>query len=213
MRVEGSVLVVNVRPTINQMAQTIDTVTGKLQHSHVQFLILLMEQFESAGAPKAALRPLMTLKDSAEKRDAIWFNVARHGSDSARTLHCCHACTPLTGAWPWCVVQVASHYLEATHAALDAKKEVFETMASKRVWSMVTSETTQTAMSAISVKAECMVNSARLCAENKMLPEAICMLNLSLDLCAGTEIEMHPRLRRDDWAVVQNILDTEKEVR
>ena len=69
-RIEDQVVVVSVRPTINQSSQTIDAVIAKLQQSHVQFLDLLVDDFSHAGFPEAALAPLRALKSSAKIRQA-----------------------------------------------------------------------------------------------------------------------------------------------
>jgi hypothetical protein len=85
-RVDGSVLVVVLRPTTNQKAATIDQVVSRLQNSHVQFVDLLMEEFTRADAPSGALMPLKTLKSSALKREPKWFNEAenyREATDKA----------------------------------------------------------------------------------------------------------------------------------
>ena len=73
-RIEENVMVLEVRPTVNQGSKTIDDVVAKLQQSHVQFLTLLSSDFERSGFPEEALKPLQALKSSASIRQAAWFN-------------------------------------------------------------------------------------------------------------------------------------------
>mmetsp|Transcript_24188 Transcript_24188/g.70892 ORF Transcript_24188/g.70892 Transcript_24188/m.70892 type:complete len:652 (-) Transcript_24188:3-1958(-) len=92
-RVEGRVYVVEIRPTVNQKAQTIEQVIAKMQHAQVQFVDLLMENFQRIGAPRGVLKPLEALKMSHKLRQA-------------KTPACC----PLLPALclPACVSQRAS---------------------------------------------------------------------------------------------------------
>ena len=73
-RIEENVMVLEVRPTVNQGSKTIDDIVAKLQQSHVQFLTLLSSDFKRSGFPEEALKPLQALKSSASIRQAAWFN-------------------------------------------------------------------------------------------------------------------------------------------
>ena len=61
-RVQNEVLVLEIVPTINQTAETIEAVIYRMQLSHVQYLDLLLSDFESRGAPPDALTPLSALR-------------------------------------------------------------------------------------------------------------------------------------------------------
>ena len=65
-KVEGQVLVVNVRLNVNMMSQTIEEVIAKMQRSHIQLLDLLTEGLRFAGVPSRAMQPLASLKTMAE---------------------------------------------------------------------------------------------------------------------------------------------------
>ncbi len=82
-RIEGRVQVVEMRPTINQNAETIDHVIAKMQHSQLSFIDLLMDDFKrvlqhSRKPAEVALQPLRVLRRSHQMRTATWFNTARN---------------------------------------------------------------------------------------------------------------------------------------
>ena len=107
-RVEGRLLVVEMRPTVNQNGQTIDEAIGKMQRAQAQFVDMLIDNFSVVGAreqgPAAgALRPLQVLQMSHKLRDASWYNA--------------------TG-----------HFQQATNEALAAKKEVVRLLGKSTNW-------------------------------------------------------------------------------
>ena len=71
-RVEGTVLVLRVQLCINLTNQTIEQTIARMQHSHVQIIEGMLQDFREA--PPRALEPLLALRHEAERRDAAWFN-------------------------------------------------------------------------------------------------------------------------------------------
>jgi hypothetical protein len=205
-RVDGSVLVVVLRPTTNQKAATIDQVVSRLQNSHVQFVDLLMEQFTRADAPSKALVPLEDLKSSALKREPKWFNEAenyREATDKALSAK------------------------EEVFTLLDkmAKEEVSTLFPSKKTWTVSATAVEQTRAVAVANstasnsfggtenlrdKAAKYFNVAKLCAASKKINLAIVLLHLSLQLCNDEEgPRLHPMLTTDDYEAIDCIYDAE----
>ena len=76
MRVLSEALIVEVRPVVNQSAQTIEAALAKLQRSHVQLLDIMLDDFRRVGVPLSALAPLEAVRRIAEQREPSWFNRA-----------------------------------------------------------------------------------------------------------------------------------------
>ena len=72
--VDGDILIVAVRPSVNLRSMTIEKVIAKMQASHVQLLDLLTDGLHFAGVSPDALQPLTSLKARARQRDPLWFN-------------------------------------------------------------------------------------------------------------------------------------------
>jgi ankyrin repeat protein/8-oxo-dGTP pyrophosphatase MutT (NUDIX family) len=72
--VDGDILIVAVRPSVNLRSMTIEKVIAKMQASHVQLLDLLTDGLRFAGVSPDALQPLTSLKARARQRDPLWFN-------------------------------------------------------------------------------------------------------------------------------------------
>ena len=172
-RIEDQVVVVSVRPTVNQSAQTIEAVIAKLQQSHIHFLDLIDEDFCTSGFPEAARAPLRMLKCSAKIRQPSWFN---------RT----------------------SNYKQVSEAALRAKKEVLGLLNSDKAWVGGAEGREDTDLKALASKPEHLFDAARLCAREGEVDIAIRALQLSL-LAVQDEAD-HPKLQRDDIALVQEVL-------
>lgn len=185
-RVDGSVLVVGLRPTTNQNAPTIDAVISRLQSSHLQFLDLHMEEFKRTDAPETALAPLNTLKQSAKKRDAKWFNEAENYLEATgKALDAREEVFSLLAErkyWP-----TASCQSTPTKAARN-----------------IVSESPQ----AIAMK---MFSVAELCAANGKVDYAILLLHQSLERCSGRKgVQLHPRLRVEDFTSIDTIFEAEE---
>lgn len=75
-RVEGNVLVVEARLSVNLTALTIEQVVAKMQRSQVQLLNTMIDDLRFGGAPQPALAPLDALRSELSKRDASFFNEA-----------------------------------------------------------------------------------------------------------------------------------------
>ena len=67
-RVDGGVLVVQVRLSTNLNALTIDEVVAKMQRSHVQLVELLIADLRHAGCPTRTLVTLEGRRDEATRR-------------------------------------------------------------------------------------------------------------------------------------------------
>ena len=74
-RVEGDVIVVELRLSCNLHDLTLDQVVGKMQTGHLAMLRGMEADLELAGAPRAALRPLERV--SRAVRRLSWSNLAR----------------------------------------------------------------------------------------------------------------------------------------
>ena len=212
-RVDGSVLVVVLRPTTNQKAATIDQVVSRLQNSHVQFVDLLMEQFTRADSPSEALKPLKTLKSSALKREPKWFNEAenyREATDKALSAK-------------------EEVFNQLKKSAEEEVSTLVSTLVSTVVPSMKTSTASPTAGEqprAVAVanstafggtenlrdKAAKYFNVAKLCAASKKINLAIVLLHLSLQLCNEEKgSRLHPMLTTDDYEAIEYIYKAEDE--
>ena len=66
--VDGDILIVAVRPSVNLRSMTIEKVIAKMQASHLQLLDLLTDGLRFAGVPPEALQPLTSLKARAGQR-------------------------------------------------------------------------------------------------------------------------------------------------
>lgn len=67
-RVEGNVQIVEMCPTTNLKAPTVEQVIAKMQRAQVQLVDLLANEFGRVGVPSAALQPLDVLRSRHELR-------------------------------------------------------------------------------------------------------------------------------------------------
>ena len=153
-RVEGSVLVAEVRLCTNRAAITMEEAVGKLKHSHLQLLDMVTADLRASGAPKKATHLLDGLRLSNDAREPSWFN--RPDNFRAVTLGLFDA-------------------LEAALAALGRP----ETWASDHA---ALSNTTQTRLTAGRELSERMHAAALLCARSGMHEQACSVLLQSLQL-------------------------------
>ena len=84
LSVKDDVLVVDIRLSINQMHQSIEQVTAKMQHSHLELLKLLLDDLKFAGAPEKAYSKLASLYDEQQKAEPGWFNSAQNFADATQ---------------------------------------------------------------------------------------------------------------------------------
>ena len=75
-RVDGGMVVIEARLSVNLNALTIEQVISKLQRSHVQLLDSMADELHFAGAPIAALAPFARLQGQAQVRGREYFNDA-----------------------------------------------------------------------------------------------------------------------------------------
>ena len=73
-RVDGDLLVVEGRVSINTSNQTLEQVVGRMRTSHLALLDLMSSSFDQAGAPRCALRRLRQLRRQAAARTAAYYN-------------------------------------------------------------------------------------------------------------------------------------------
>ena len=86
-RLEDDVLVIDVRPSVNLNAMTIEDVIAKMRNSHVQLLEMLEGDLKFAGVPKALLTPLTQYKTDATTRPSEWWNnVKNYSRATAKAL-------------------------------------------------------------------------------------------------------------------------------
>jgi len=153
-RVEGSVLVAEVRLCTNRAAITMEEAVGKLKHSHLQLLDMVTADLRASGAPKKATHLLDGLRLSNDAREPSWFN--RPDNFRSVTLGLFDA-------------------LEAALAALGRP----DTWASDQA---ALSDTTQTRLTAGRELSERMHAAALLCARSGMHEQACSVLLQSLQL-------------------------------
>jgi hypothetical protein len=72
-RVEGRVLIVEVHPSVNLRALTLEQVINKMQQSHLALVQLFLDVFAHNRVPEDARAPLLQLKQRQEARDGAWF--------------------------------------------------------------------------------------------------------------------------------------------
>lgn len=77
-RIDGSALVVLLRPTVNRNNMTIEQVVSKMKLSSLQLISSLASELAFVGAPSAALRPFRSLEHALEHEDDLWFNDSSH---------------------------------------------------------------------------------------------------------------------------------------
>eukprot|EP00966_Prymnesium_polylepis_P100399 2325669-Prymnesium_polylepis.1 len=77
-RVEGSLLVVSMQPTINNSNQPIEQVVAKMKTSCLQLVRTLKQDLIFHGAPRPAVRALARLEQTASARDPSWYNTPSH---------------------------------------------------------------------------------------------------------------------------------------
>ena len=173
------------RIVVNQAAHTIDEVVRKLQRSHVQFLDLLMHEFERVGVPANALYPLKTVRTSALNREPSWFNQAKNykAATEAALIAKVDVFRTLTHSAHWAVHDVS----DAPGPAPDSSSD----------------------QPAPSIQAEQMFLSAELCAAEGEVYTALSLLHLSLSCGAQHPATpghlLHPRLRPDDEVMVNQV--------
>ena len=84
-RSDEGVKIIEVRPSVNLKALTIEKVVAKLQASVLTLIDVLLEEMRFAGVPARALMPLLSLKSETEQRDPSWFNLSKnytHATDA-----------------------------------------------------------------------------------------------------------------------------------
>lgn len=74
-RVDATTIVVEVRPTVNQMARSIEHIVARMRTSHLQLFDLLLDDLRKANPPKSTLDDLRAGRQSKEKQSGLWFNV------------------------------------------------------------------------------------------------------------------------------------------
>lgn len=171
------------RPTINQSAQTIDAVISKLKNSHIQFIELLIEQINTAGTPPSALKPLETLRNSALKREPIWFNTASNYLTA--TKNALNAKEEIFE-----MIALSDHWGGSQTARAPLRRSLSSGSAVGRRMSeggasVVDSVGDESEVPTI--KAEKMFICAQMCAAEGKVTQAIEMLALSLQMCPRRE--------------------------
>ena len=73
-RVEGKVLVVSVRLSVNMMSQTIEEVIAQMKRSHLQMLDTMIAQ-QQIELTEKEVGPLHSLRDKASAMKGVWFNI------------------------------------------------------------------------------------------------------------------------------------------
>ena len=103
-RIDGNVLCIDIRLTINLTALPIERVISKLQSSHSLLIKQMTDDLQFAGAPKGALLPLDRARSEAMQREASYFNVAsnylratKRALSAQRDAFCALA---MQDAWP-----------------------------------------------------------------------------------------------------------------
>jgi hypothetical protein len=76
--VEGDILVVSAKHSLNMVSLTLEQVMSKMRRSHVQLVDMLADDLRVAAAPRRALAELDGLKRDAERREPEWFNDGRN---------------------------------------------------------------------------------------------------------------------------------------
>ena len=74
-RVEGDVIVVELRLSCNLQDQTMEQVIGKMQTGHKAMVQNMIDDFKQCSAPTTALQPLQAVLDEAARRGHAFFNV------------------------------------------------------------------------------------------------------------------------------------------
>lgn len=77
-RVEGQVLVVELRLSVNLTSPTIENVVSKMRSAHLQLIDLIRSNLRAADAPKRVLLALDGLRSAEAKRPPDWFNKVQH---------------------------------------------------------------------------------------------------------------------------------------
>ena len=85
-RVQGAVLVVEVRLSINLNNATIEEVVAKMQSSALELLELVWDDFTFNGAPSRALEPLDVCERIYEHEDPEWFNLSENYERAVQTV-------------------------------------------------------------------------------------------------------------------------------
>ena len=81
-RVEGSVLVVELRLNVNLMSPTIEAAVSKMRSAHLQLLDIIHSNLRAANAPKQLLDSLKGLRGSEQGKEPDYFNRVQHFRDS-----------------------------------------------------------------------------------------------------------------------------------
>ena len=74
-RVEGNVIVIELRLSCNLHDLTIEQVIGKMQTGHLAMVRNMRDDLKAAGAPNSAMLPLEALVSQAIHRGRAYFNV------------------------------------------------------------------------------------------------------------------------------------------
>ena len=85
-RVEGNLLVVDVRLSINFNALTLEQVVAKMKRAHLDLVRLVQDELAASGIPSKALAPLQGVQLTGEARDDIWFNDATNFKEATAGL-------------------------------------------------------------------------------------------------------------------------------
>ena len=84
MRVDGEVLSVDMRLSINLTSRTIEQVIGKMQQSHLDLIQLLLDDLRYAGAPLGVLGRMESLQARRANQEPTWFNDASNLNDATK---------------------------------------------------------------------------------------------------------------------------------
>ena len=74
-RVEGDVIVVELRLSCNLQDQTLEQVIGKMKTSHVGMVESMLSDLKQSELPELALRPLQLFFEDTKQRHHGFFNV------------------------------------------------------------------------------------------------------------------------------------------
>jgi hypothetical protein len=81
-RVEGSVLVVELRLNVNLMSPTIEAAVAKMRSAHLQLLDIIHSNLRAANAPEQLLKSLKGLKGSEQGKEPDYFNRVQNFRDA-----------------------------------------------------------------------------------------------------------------------------------
>ena len=97
-RVDSAVVIIEARLSVNLNSLTIEQVISKMLRSHTNLVDSLVASLEFAGAPKACLQPLLSLKRTAKARGREFFNEPSLFVDATQeALNVKRACVEMVG--------------------------------------------------------------------------------------------------------------------